>query len=61
MQLESVLEALRKMDCPLSRKVSVSWYRIGKTLESGHREFRGYEQDGYLVRFSQNIGTRQIV
>lgn len=47
MQLESVLEALHKMDCPLSRKVSESWYRIEETLESGRREFLGHEPEDH--------------
>ncbi len=58
--LEPILEALRKQDWPLFEDVSESWYRIGETHESGSREFLVQDPDGYLIRFSQSIGTRPV-
>ncbi|MGV8939462.1 MAG: bleomycin resistance protein [Allorhizobium sp.] len=59
-ELESILEALHAEGWPLFRGVSESWYRIGEARESGNREFLVQDPDGYLVRFSQNIGMREI-
>lgn len=59
-ELESILEALHVADWPLFRGVSESWYRIGATQESGNREFLVQDPDGYLVRFSQAIGSRPV-
>jgi len=57
-ELESILEVLHMEGWPLFREVSESWYRIGETRETGNREFLVQDPDGYLVRLSQNIGTR---
>lgn len=58
--LESILEALRKLDWPLFEGPSESWYRIGETEEAGSREFLVQDPDCYLVRFAQSIGTRSV-
>ena len=58
--LESILEALRKLDWPLFEGTSESWYRTGETEEAGSREFLVQDPDGYLVRFAQSIGTRSV-
>ena len=59
-ELESILEALRKLDWPLFEEPSESWYRIGETEETGSREFLVQDPDGYLIRFAQSIGRRSI-
>lgn len=58
--LESILEALRKLDWPLFEEPSESWYRVGETEETGSREFLVQDPDGYLIRFAQSIGRRSI-
>lgn len=58
--LETTLEALRKLDWPLFEEPSESWYRIGETEETGSREFLVQDPDGYLIRFAQSIGSRRI-
>ncbi|MQY49968.1 VOC family protein [Rhizobiales bacterium RZME27] len=54
-----ITEALNAAAWPLFRPVKESWYRIGEA-ESGAREFLVQDPDGYLVRFSQSIGTREV-
>jgi catechol 2,3-dioxygenase-like lactoylglutathione lyase family enzyme len=57
--LAPILDRLEKAEWPLFRAVSESWYRAGLS-ETGSREFLVKDPDGYLLRFSQNIGTRQV-
>jgi catechol 2,3-dioxygenase-like lactoylglutathione lyase family enzyme len=58
--LESILEALRKMDWPLFEEPSESWYRIGEIEETGSQEFLVQDPDGYLLRFAQSLGVRTM-
>lgn len=58
--LDSTLEALRKLDWPLFEEPAESWYRVGDTEETGSREFLVQDPDGYLIRFSQSIGSRVV-
>jgi catechol 2,3-dioxygenase-like lactoylglutathione lyase family enzyme len=59
--LDPILEALHAAGWPLYREPGEAWYRIGdEPSESGSREFLVQDPDGYLVRFSQSIGTRPI-
>jgi catechol 2,3-dioxygenase-like lactoylglutathione lyase family enzyme len=54
-----IIARIEAVGWPLFRAVSESWYRAGST-ETGNREFLVMDPDGYLLRFSQNIGIRQI-
>lgn len=56
--LTSAIAALEHAGWPLFRPLAEIWYRIGETLESGSRELLLQDPDGYLVRLSQDIGTR---
>jgi catechol 2,3-dioxygenase-like lactoylglutathione lyase family enzyme len=56
--LAPILDRLEAAGWPLFRAVSESWYRAGSS-ETGSREFLVQDPDGYLLRFSQNIGIRQ--
>jgi catechol 2,3-dioxygenase-like lactoylglutathione lyase family enzyme len=55
--LVPILDRLGAATWPLFRAVSESWYRAGSS-ETGCRESLVQDPDGYLLRFSQNIGTR---
>ena len=52
-----ILESLQKNKCGLFRNAEDNWYRKeGKLL--GCQEFLIQDPDGYLLRFSQFIGTK---
>lgn len=55
--ISGMLAALDAADLPLFRPVRESWYRMGDE-ERGAREFLVQDPDGYLLRFSQSIGSR---
>ncbi|MGO4567789.1 bleomycin resistance protein [Rhizobium sp. 2YAF20] len=55
--IEPLLARLKRADWPLFRDVKESWYRIGDE-EQGSLEFLVLDPDGYLVRFSQALGSR---
>jgi catechol 2,3-dioxygenase-like lactoylglutathione lyase family enzyme len=55
--IEPPLARLREAEWPLFRDVRESWYRVGDE-ERGSREFLVLDPDGYLVRFSQGLGSR---
>lgn len=56
-EIESLLTALQVSDIKLYQEVKDSWYRKG-AIEVGRREFLIQDPDGYLLRFSQDIGER---
>jgi len=53
-----IIKALEKNNYPLKREIKDSWYRNGKTAY-GCREILVVDPDGYLLRFSENIGERK--
>ena len=53
-----IAAALEAAAWPLFRPLADIWYRIGESQERGARELLVQDPDGYLVRLSQNIGTR---
>jgi len=57
--LEPILGALSAIGWPLFRDVHDAWYRTGNT-EGGNRQFLVQDPDGYLLRFYQNLGQRQV-
>ncbi len=57
--VEPILAALAAMGWPLFRDVHDAWYRIGD-VEDGNRQFLVQDPDGYLLRFSQDIGRRPV-
>ncbi len=54
-----VIAALEKEKYPLHRGVKDSWYR-NDDLEYGCREILIHDPDGYLLRFSEDIGVRTV-
>jgi len=55
--VEKIISSLLKNNYPLKRGIKDSWYRENKTLY-GCREILVVDPDGYLLRFSQDIGTK---
>jgi catechol 2,3-dioxygenase-like lactoylglutathione lyase family enzyme len=54
-----LLKLLANLDWPLFRQPSDEWYRTGD-VESGNRQFLVQDPDGYMLRFSQDLGTRAL-
>ncbi len=54
-----LLDRLSGVDWKLFRPVEENWYRAGD-VEIGCREFLVQDPDGYLLRFSENIGLRAV-
>jgi len=44
---------------PLFRPIEDAWYRIGAE-ETGNRQFLVQDPDGYLLRFTENLGRRPL-
>lgn len=55
-----ILASLEAAGWPLFLKTEEVWYRAG-TSETGVRQFLVQDPDGYLVRFSQDLGLRPAV
>ncbi len=54
-----IVERLAAIGWTLFRAPHDAWYRIGAT-ETGNRQFLVQDPDGYLVRFSEDLGRRPI-
>jgi len=55
--IKNIIDALNKNKYPLKREVKDRWYKVNNTLH-GCREILVMDPDGYLLRFSQNIGKK---
>jgi len=56
--IQKIVDSLTKNNYPLKRGVEESWYKVKKTLH-GHREILVMDPSGYLLRFSQYLGTKR--
>ncbi len=57
--LEPILDNINKRQIPLLMEVEERWYRKNN-LELGNRQFLVQDPDGYLLRFAQDLGTREV-
>jgi catechol 2,3-dioxygenase-like lactoylglutathione lyase family enzyme len=57
--IEPLLASLKKHNYSLFREPKESWYRKDKCL-FGAKEFLVMDPDGYLLRFSQDIGKKKL-
>jgi len=57
--IQKIIDSLKKNNYPLKRGVKDSWYKVKNTLH-GCREILVMDPDGYLLRFSQGLGIKQI-
>lgn len=55
--LSPLLEKLKENNVPLFLEVEEKWYRVNET-ESGNKQFLVQDPDGYLLRFTEDLGTR---
>lgn len=54
-----LIDLIKKQNYPLFREPEDNWYRQNHQ-ELGCREFLIQDPDGYLLRFSQDLGKRNI-
>lgn len=54
-EVETLAEKLKSNNYPLRRDIQDSWYKKGNVL-SGCKQILVQDPDGYLLRFSQDIG-----
>lgn len=55
--LEPLLSRLAGASYPLYVPPEENWYRVAD-VQSGNREFLVQDPDGYLLRFSEHLGTK---
>ena len=54
-----IINSLKQHDYSPKREIKDSWYRENNILH-GCREILVTDPDGYLLRFSENIGEKQV-
>jgi catechol 2,3-dioxygenase-like lactoylglutathione lyase family enzyme len=57
--VQKVYDSLKKHDYPLRRERKDSWYKVGNVLREC-RQILVQDPDGYLLRFSQDIGEKPV-
>ena len=55
--LKSIYNSVAKTGHPIFREISEKWRKVDE-IEYGEIEFLVLDPDGYLLRFSESIGTR---
>ena len=55
-----VLAAMERLGIQLYRDMSECWYKISSTQEEGQKEFLVQDPDGFLLRFTQYLGQRNV-
>ncbi len=56
-EVDSLTNKLRENEIPLFLELEEKWYRVNDK-ESGCKQFIVQDPDGYLLRFSENMGER---
>lgn len=57
--VEQIANSLKKHNYPLRRELEDSWYKVKNELH-GCRQILVLDPDGYLHRFSQDIGKKPV-
>ena len=58
-QIQPILDSLKKNNYSIFVEPKENWYRKDKEL-LGNKEFLIKDPDGYLLRFTENLGTKFI-
>jgi len=58
-QIKPLTDSLAKNNHPLYKKIMENWYRKDSKL-LGNKEFLVQDPDGYLLRFSEDLGERDL-
>lgn len=56
----AVAERLKQSGYPLYREPKESWRAVSESREEGQIELLAQDPDGYLMRFVQVLGSRQV-
>lgn len=57
--VDDMLERIKKNEIELFLELEEKWYRV-EDHESGNRQFLVQDPDGYLLRFTQDLGDRSL-
>ena len=57
--IKPIIKSLKNNNYPLFKEAKENWYKKENEL-LGNREFLVQDPDGYLLRFSQDIGVKKI-
>lgn len=54
----NLIASLKANNYPLARDIKESWRDIGNGILGGSQEILVHDPDGYILRFSQGLGTK---
>ena len=57
--IQPILSSLNEAQVPLFLEVEEKWYRQGDK-EAGNKQFLVQDPDGYLLRFTEDLGSRSV-
>ena len=57
--IKKIIDSLKKNSYPFKRGIKDRWYKVKETLH-GCREILVMDPSGYLLRFSQSLGTEAV-
>ncbi|KZD30597.1 Glyoxalase [Bacillus cereus] len=57
--IDSLYDSLKKNEYPIKFDIQENWYRADTKLK-GQKEFLIMDPDGYLLRFVQNLGEKDV-
>lgn len=57
--VQKLSDSLKENNYPLRREIQDSWYRVEDVL-SGCRQILVQDPDGYLLRFSEDLGDKPV-
>lgn len=57
--IDPIYDSLKKGEYPIKFDIQENWYRAGTKL-MGQKEFLIMDPDGYLLRFVQNLGEKDV-
>jgi catechol 2,3-dioxygenase-like lactoylglutathione lyase family enzyme len=57
--IDSLYDRLKKNEYPIKVEIQENWYRADTKLK-GQKEFLIMDPDGYLLRFVQNLGEKDV-
>ena len=58
--IQFLIDSLKKHNFPIFKEIKESWYRKNNIL-LGNKEFLVQDPNGYLLRFSQDIGKKPLI
>lgn len=58
-KIQPILDKLKQNNYPIFKEVMENWYRQDNKL-LGNREFLAQDPDGYLLRFTEDLGEKPV-